>query len=119
MRIFHGLLALLLGLFAALQYDDPDGQAWMVVYGVPALFAGLAALRPTSLARWSVRIPLLACLALALTLTAYLWPGAEDFWHPGVWWEDEAAREGLGMMIVTASLAVLAASALRRRRRRY
>jgi hypothetical protein len=38
-------------LFVAVQYNDPDGPLWMVIYGVPAIWAGLAWMRPQLLLR--------------------------------------------------------------------
>jgi hypothetical protein len=38
-------------LFVAVQYNDPDGPLWMVLYGVPAIWAGLAWMRPQLLLR--------------------------------------------------------------------
>ena len=43
-----GLGALML-LFAGVQYNDPDGLFWAIIYLIPALFALFAAVRPSVL----------------------------------------------------------------------
>src|SRR5688500_4249540 len=50
MRYVFAGLALLMLLFVLVQYNDPDGPLWMVFYGVPAVFAGIAWMRPQLLA---------------------------------------------------------------------
>ena len=117
MRYVNGVLAALMVLFAAVQYNDPDGLLWMVVYLVPAAFAGLAAVR---LARLQSGIPfslLTVALIGALAGCYYYWPQTPEFWRLDVWWETETAREGMGMMIVTVVLAVAFLTALRARAR--
>jgi hypothetical protein len=65
-RCVSGVFALILALFAGVQYNDPDGPFWVVVYLVPAGWA--AAVRPGLLdAR-------LACFALAAVGTVVFWP---------------------------------------------
>lgn len=120
MRYVNLLLCLLLFLFAIVQYNDPDGLFWSVMYLVPAIFAGVATFRP-----W------LLCSGLALGLlivaavgwaagVVYLWPQTPEFWQQEVWWETETAREGMGMMIAAATLVfvLLTALAARSQRRR-
>ena len=46
MRYVFSVLALLMLLAVAVQYNDPDGPLWMVYYGVPAVWCALAAFRP-------------------------------------------------------------------------
>jgi len=117
MRYLHGALALVLLLFAGVQYNDPDFYLWIPLYLVPALWAGLAALRPDLLGRPLAVRGLVLCLAAALVGTAMIWPTDPGWWRRDVWWESEAAREGMGMMIIAASLLALTATALVRRRR--
>jgi hypothetical protein len=62
MKYLFAILALLMALFAAVQVNDPDGPLWMLLYGVPAIWAGIAWLRPrllagTGSARAAVRLP--------------------------------------------------------------
>mgnify|MGYP003635644353 CR=1 FL=1 len=46
MRIVSALLFILLVLFAGVQYNDPDGLLWAVIYGIPAVFCALRAFKP-------------------------------------------------------------------------
>lgn len=112
MRYVNALLCALLSLFAIAQYNDPDALLWAPIYGVPAVWAGLAAWRPAGLSRSRVALGALgACLLLALAGTIYMWPA--DF---SVWWDVEEVREDIGLMIVTGALLVVALSLWRRRR---
>ena len=110
MRFVLGIVALLMLLFVVVQYNDPDGPLWMVYYGVPAIWAGLAAFRPQIFAGQPARALLIASLIAAAGLTIFYWPPADHWWDIDVWWESEESREGMGMMIVTAALAITAAA---------
>jgi hypothetical protein len=111
MRYVFAALALFMLLFVAVQYNDPDGPLWMVFYGVPAVWAGLAAFRPRLLAGRAGRPLLVLSLVVAIALTLAYWPPVDQWWLKSVWWESEEAREGMGLMLVsTILLAVLAAS---------
>ncbi len=99
MRILHGILLLIMLLFVGLQYDDPDGLQWAVMYLAPVLLLLIAIVRPQTYAelpgkllRWTVII------GLAMGVL-YFWPKTDGFWRQDVWWETETAREGMGMMI--------------------
>ena len=108
MRYVNGILCFFMLLFAAVQYNDPDGLLWIPIYLVPAAWAGFAAYRPRALrGRWP-SLGLAACLALALVGLVLYWPQDPGWWRQDVWWESEPAREGMGIMIVTASLLVVA-----------
>lgn len=104
MRYVFAVLALLMGLFVAVQYNDPDGPMWMVLYGVPAVWAGVAAARPRLIARPVALALLGACILVGLVLVVVLWPPAEQWWLTEVWWESEASREGMGLMIAAGVL---------------
>lgn len=119
MRVVYAVLCAVLLLFAAAQYNDPDPLLWAVIYGVPAVLAGLAAWQPRSVRYGVGRTVLLACTVLALFGLHHYWPQAPQFWKISIWWDDEEAREGLGMMIVAVSLVILAVPALLRRKRTY
>lgn len=108
MRIVYGVLCALLLLFAAVQVNDPDGMLWLVIYGVPGLLAGYGAWKPPALRSGAGRTGLLVLLVLAIAGTAYYWPTTPDFWRQDVWWNTETAREGMGMMIVTVALLIMA-----------
>jgi hypothetical protein len=111
MRYVFAALAVFMLLFVAVQYNDPDGPLWMIFYGIPAVWAGLAAFRPYLLARPAARPLLLFCVVAAIALTIVFWPPVDHWWLKSVWWESEEAREGMGLMITSVVLlAVLAAS---------
>lgn len=112
MRYVNGFLCALLSLFAIVQYNDPDAMVWIAIYGVPALWAGLAAWRPGRLSRSPAALGALGvCLALALAGTIYLWPA-----EPSTWWDMEEVREGMGLMMVTTALLIVALTLWRSRR---
>lgn len=104
MRILNGSLAVLLLLFAAVQRNDPDGAFWAAAYGLPALWCALAAARPDAMRRPTVRALLALSVGAALFGATRFWPDVPGWWRREVWWEAEAAREGMGLMIVVLAL---------------
>lgn len=116
MRIVNALLCLLFVLFVAVQYDDPDGPIWMLIYAIPAAWAGFAAYRPNRLLGRLPTLGLGLCLLVSIVGMLVAWPTAEGFWRIELWWSEapadqeiaELAREGMGMMIVTVALLVVA-----------
>ncbi len=110
MRIVNGVLCLLMIVFAAVQYNDPDVLLWGVIYAVPALWAGLAAWRPAKLQERPAAVGLGLCLLAALAGMAYWWPSGAGWWRQEVWWQSETAREGMGLMMVTLVLLVVGLS---------
>lgn len=100
------LLALML-LFMAVQFNDPDGLLWICIYAVPALWCAMATFWRPLLADRRVLATLWASIALAIAGVIYFWPLAPRFWTKEVWYEVEAAREGMGLMIVLAVLLVV------------
>lgn len=106
MRYVNGVLCLCLALFAIAQYNDPDFLWWFLIYGVAAAWAGLAAFRPEAFRQnRGLAAAFWACLALAAAGTLYYWPSA---WQN--WIHIEETREGIGMMIVLATMLIVAAS---------
>lgn len=65
MRVFYGVLCLLMLLFAAVQYNDADAAIWMVIYGVPAVWTGITALFPGLLANRALRSLLVLSLSFS------------------------------------------------------
>jgi hypothetical protein len=117
MRVLCGMLSVVLVLFAAVQYNDPDALLWAGLYGIGALWCGFAAFSPDTLAWRPARLMLLATLALMAWGLVAFWPDAERWWSIGVWWPEitgESSREGMGMMILFAAVLAAAAVALRR-----
>jgi hypothetical protein len=117
-----------MALAVAVQYNDPDGPLWMLYYGVPAVWAAIAAFRPDLLRGRVGRTLLSASCAAALLLTVLYWPPVAGWWRDEVWSMAiaepgaaalaEQAREGMGIMIATAVLLlVLVATVFGRNRR--
>lgn len=105
MRIFAGICCVLMLLFAVVQYNDPDGLFWGVIYGTAAVWCGLASLRPAAVSG-PIRKLFFGCMLLAAFGVAWFWPKTPGFWQQDVWWVTETAREGMGMMITLIALAV-------------
>lgn len=101
MRYVNGFFCVLMTAFAVVQYNDPDALLWILIYGIPAVFAGLAVFRPVAFAH---RQPLVAAYAVALTAAVV---GAVVMVPGSIadWWENELVREGLGLIIVVVVLA--------------
>lgn len=114
MRIANGVLAAILVLFAVAQYNDPDAFLWGAIYGIAGVWCGVAAFRPGLLGRGPVRALWGLCLLAALAGLVFYWPDTPNWWVREVWWENEAAREGMGMMIVVAALLLAGTAMLRR-----
>ncbi len=117
MRYLNGFFCVIMILFVAVQYNDPDYAFWMVIYGISAVWAGVAALRPAVLARDHYTAGLILTTAAAVAGTVYYWPTVPGWWRKDVWWNEETAREGMGMMIVTVTLLVVLFTAWRARSR--
>jgi Transmembrane family 220, helix len=112
MRYVNGFLCVVMTVFALAQYNDPDGVLWFLIYGIPAVWAGLAAFRPDLLApRPGILAAYAVCLAAAVLYTVYMWPSL-----PANWIHVEEEREGIGMMLVTAALLVVGFGWWRRNR---
>ena len=117
MRWLNIFLCLLMLLFIVVQYNDPDGTLWMVIYAIPMIWTGIAAFRPLAVARKIPSIILVACILAAVVAMFYYWPKTPGWWKSEVWWEVETAREGMGMMIVATVLAVAWFSGFRANKR--
>ena len=92
-QVIKGLLAACFTLSAVVQYNDPDGLLWGMIYGYCALMFG-----------WSLisvlpKLPLLiGILAYGVGFLYYLPNFHSDWIH------DEVTREGLGLLICCLSL---------------
>lgn len=115
MRTICGILSVILLLFAAVQYNDPDFMFWGAAYGIGAMWTGFAAFSPGTLRWGGARAMLAVCLAAALWGVLHFWPESEHWWWTEVWWVTETAREGMGMMFVLVSLLAAGWVALSRR----
>lgn len=115
MRYVLILLGLLMVAFAAVQYNDPDMLVWATIYLVPAAWCCAAAFRPARVRSLAGERLLWASVSVGAALTVYYWPTVPDFWVKDVWWVEETAREGMGMMIAFAVLLVVLVTSLLRK----
>ncbi len=99
MKYFYALTMFIMLAFAALQYNDPDGLYWSIVYLVPAIALGFAAFNPDRLRSTVGRVLLLAAVLVLVTGTYVYWPTQQNFWMMDVWWDQEPVKEGMGVMI--------------------
>jgi hypothetical protein len=117
MRVLCGVLAVLLILFAMVQYNDPDALFWGAIYAAAAVWCALAAFSPGLLRTGPARGLLVLSLALAAWGVVVFFPDAERWWSIDVWWPEqpgETSREGMGMMVVAIAVAAAALVGLRR-----
>lgn len=115
MRYLNGVLCVIMLLFVVVQYNDPDYAYWIVIYGLPAFWAGVATLRPMILRRRFYASGLVLTTLAAAVGMIHHWPDTPGWWRQEVWWDNEMAREGMGMMIVTLVLLVVLLTAWRAR----
>jgi len=115
MRYVNILLGVVMVGFAAVQYNDPDALLWIVIYLVPAAWAFAAAFRLQQVRSQAGERLLWASLVVGAATTVYYWPTMPEFWRKDVWWVEETAREGMGVMIGLAVLLVALATALLRK----
>ena len=108
MKYLNVFLCILMLLFIGVQYNDPDGLLWSVIYSVPAIWTALAAFRLKQMTKPLPITLLTVSVVGALILTVFYWPTTPDFWRTEIYWETETAREGMGMMI--ASFVTLVAA---------
>lgn len=118
MRYLYVLPGLLMIVFAAVQYNDPDTLLWATIYLIPAIWSMLAAFRPNAIRCAPGRALLWVCTLAGLAGVVYYWPTMPGFWHKDVWRVEETAREGMGMMIAFVVLVTVLFSAHRKPARR-
>lgn len=106
MRIVSGVFCIMMVLFTLVQFNDPDALHWAFIYGVAALWCGVAAYRPELVSGVQINRLLMICIALAAIATVWYFPKTPKFWQTEVWWVTETAREGMGMMIALIALIV-------------
>lgn len=107
MRTINRVLCLFMILFALVQYNDPDGMLWMVIYLIPAFWTGMAGFRIDMLCGAIPMALLGLCVIAAVFATYYYWPTMPGWWRQEVWWLEETAREGMGAMTVLFVLLVV------------
>ena len=107
MRTLSGISCLILILFAVVQHNDPDFLFWSIIYGIAAIWCGVAAIKPRVLAGNGIlKIFFGVCLLIALIGTIYYWPSGASWWSKEVVWDNEPVREGLGMAIATLAMVL-------------
>lgn len=107
MRVLLGLLLVLMILFGAVQYNDPDGLLWMGIYAVPAFWCGMGLFWSSIFQFKTVSALLWVSVLMSVVGVIYFWPLTPQFWTKEVWYNVETAREGMGLMIVFAVLLVV------------
>lgn len=99
MNVFRGVSVLLLLLFAAFQYNDPDPEVWITIYGIGAL---LCLLNMRKMRR-EVRVLSLVYIIASLIFSVYNWPsewlGFDQTDPPNI--NVEKARESCGLLIAS------------------
>jgi hypothetical protein len=108
MKYLNIILCVMMLAFIAVQYNDPDGLTWGLIYLVPTVWAGLAAFRLDRVTGDRSMAVMALSVVGTIVLTAYYWPTTAGFWRQDVWWETETAREGMGMMIATFVMLIAA-----------
>lgn len=116
MRYVHILLGLMMVAFAVVQYNDPDALLWIVLYLVPAAWAFAAAFLPAQVRSVTGERLLWTTVAIGAGTLVLYWPAVPGFWRKDVWWMEETAREGMGVMVGFAVLVIVLATALLRKR---
>jgi hypothetical protein len=111
MRYLSGILCVLLGLFTVVQYNDPDAILWILIYGLPAIWAGFAAYYPGAFVRNQLFLGVFGLNILAVG-AGYMWPS-----EVSTWWDNEEVREGFGLIITTVALLLVALTLWRTRHR--
>jgi len=106
-RILLGILLVMMLLFGGVQYNDPDGLLWMVIYSVPAFWCAMALIRKSVFTHGGILAALGFSLALCVAGIVYFWPLTPQFWTKAVWYNVETAREGMGLMIVFIVLLIV------------
>ena len=108
MRYLNGFLCVILALFTIVQYNDPDAILWIVIYGLPAIWAGFAAYSPDAFEHNQLLVGVFGLNLLAIAAGAiYMWPS-----EVSTWWNNEEVREGLGLIITTIALLIVGVHAM-------
>lgn len=120
LRVIDLVACALMLVFTAVQYNDPDGLEWALVYLVPAFWCWAVAQRPAWFAGpgtrgLAMRLALFASVPIWAALMVMYWPPMADFWVSEVWMNEETAREGMGAMLAFAAVVLAAGTALGRK----
>jgi len=107
-KVIAGVISLLLFLFAAVQFNDPDGWKWVIAYGLPAILFALLLFNIQSIKVARVFMITYACVALLYVPDFLSWmtdgfPSIVETMkadRPYV----EFVREFFGLVIIMAAL---------------
>jgi Transmembrane family 220, helix len=84
----------------------------IVIYGLPAIWAGFAAYRPNAFEHNHLLVGVFWLNLLAIAAgSIYIWPSEVT-----TWWNNEEVREGLGLIITTIAMLMVAFTVWRTRR---
>ena len=82
MRLINGFFCILFVLFTAVQYNDPDALVWIMIYGIVAVWAGVAAFRLTQFAHSQLLLTVFGLSLVAFVAgTIYEWPPSIADWY--------------------------------------
>ena len=99
MTFVYTILMLIMLVFAGLQFNDPDGLFWVLIYALTAIVLGLAAFVP----HWFATLPgriLLFLFVVALACGVYVyWPSQLNSFATAQWWDNELVKEGFGVAL--------------------
>jgi len=110
-RFFFGFCSFMFIVFAGLQFNDPDPQVWVTIYGLAAILSALVAF-----GRYNLPVLLIAAVA-ALIGGIYLFPASVGDWILQEWEQAdltmktpdmEEARESFGLLIVFLVMSLAA-----------
>jgi len=103
-RVFFGIWSLIFVVFALLQFNDPDPEIWVTIYGLAAIMCALAVLG-------KFHVPTLLLISTASFIGGmYLFPTSVSDWIIQEWQQAdltmktvdmEEARESFGLLIVS------------------
>jgi len=104
MKIFRIVAAVMMLLFAALQYNDPDPLFWMVIYGLTSAVCFLSI-------KLKSKFFIVSSLVLSIVFLGYAgynwpstWMGFEQTIPPSL--DAEKARESVGFIIAALFIAI-------------
>ncbi len=107
-KYYFGIWSLIFALFAYLQFNDPDPEVWVSIYGVAMIFClfGIRGIFP--------KIPLTLVIVLCLMGAVYFFPGGVGDWIADEWAQKdltmktqqmEENRETFGLLTIAIALS--------------
>jgi hypothetical protein len=117
-RLMFGFCSLLFLLFAYWQWNDPDPEVWVSIYGFAAILSALAAF-----GRYPLFV-LLTAATLGFLGGLYFFPASVSEWVLQEWQQQdlsmktlnmEEARESFGLLIISVVLSFAAYAGWRKK----